>query len=126
MRICELKKEIDLIEYDFEEFRRKFPNLANEIEWQSQRIPIDSVRTDGKEAEKKTYLEQGFEPSAVDFIRRCDTEQQALEIINFLEERKEIEHEYAMRLRRQLIVMGLRSFGSKKRPGYYLQKVHVL
>lgn len=121
MKICD-RKEINLIEYSLEEFRRKFPNLAKEIEGGSESISIDSVRTDRKEAEKASHFAHGFEPSAVDFIRRCDTEQQALEIINFLEDRKEIEHEHAMRLRRQLTVLGLRSFGSKKFPGYYLRK----
>jgi hypothetical protein len=92
--------------------KKKFPHIAAELEEPS--VSFSSVRSDPKEAEKAS-----FEPTAVDFIRRCDTEEQALEIIDFLESRKEIHHDYADKLRKQLKERGLRSFGSKKKPGYY-------
>jgi len=58
-------------------------------------------------------------PDVIDFIRRCDNEEQAVEIIDFMEKRKEINSTYAQRLKRQLREKGVRSFGSKKKDDYY-------
>ncbi len=103
-----------------EEFRRKYPNLTGE--WGGAgTIEVQAVRTDVKEAEKATHANQGYEPTAVDFIRRCGTEQQALEVINFLEGQNKIGKSYAKRLRNQLTRKGLRSFGPKRNPGCYEQ-----
>lgn len=82
-------------------------------------ININAVRSSQKEAEKATHVEHGYEPTVIDFIRRCQTEDQALEIINFLEGRNEIEESYAKRLRAQLAERGLRSFGKHRGPGCY-------
>jgi hypothetical protein len=101
-----------------EEFRRKYPNLAREIGGKGT-IRINAVRSTVEEGEKAAHSNHGYEPTAVDYIRRCTTEEQALEIINFLESRKEIDDDYAKRLRRQLVEQGLSSFGSHKEPGYY-------
>jgi hypothetical protein len=60
-------------------------------------------------------------PDVIDFIRRCDDEQQAKEIINYMEKREEINREYAQKLRKQLNEKGVRSFGSKKENDYYLK-----
>lgn len=107
-------------EYTRDEFRRKFPNIAKEMGGAGT-IQISAVRTSVKEAEKVAHSLQGYEPTAVDFIRRCESDEQALEIIDFLERKGEIEPDYASRLRTQLVEQGLRSFGPKKNPGCYEQ-----
>jgi hypothetical protein len=100
------------------ELRRNYPNLAEE--WGGVgTVRIDAVRTSLKEAEKAAHSVQGYEPTTIDFIRRCENDDQALEIINFLEERGEIESSYARRLRIQLAEQGLRSFGKRRKPGCY-------
>jgi hypothetical protein len=63
-------------------------------------------------------------PDVIDFIRRCDTEEQAEEIIAYMEKRGEIEKQYAERLRKQLKDKGVRSFGPKKEENYYLKDSH--
>ncbi len=101
-----------------EEFRRRYPNLAKE--WgKAGTVKIQAVRTSVKEAEKVLHGLHGYEPTAVDFIRRCENDDQALEIINFLEEHGKIESGYARRLRVQLAERGLRSFGKRRKPGCY-------
>ena len=101
-----------------EEFRKRYPNLAKE--WGGTgTVKIQAVRTSVKEAEKTSHSLHGYEPTAVDFIRRCENDAQALEIINFLEEHREIESGYARRLRVQLTKRGLRSFGKRRKPGCY-------
>ncbi len=115
------------------EFLEKyFPHLASEIKsGRTKKIRIDAVRQDIREAERiaqpkprrmpEKYRFWGYEPTVIDFIRRCDTEEEALEVINYLEKKGEISREYAERLRKQLKEKGLRSFGTKKEPGYYFK-----
>lgn len=107
---------------DKETFKRLFPNLAKELESGENKISLNSVRTDiqvGEKAASKRFVH--YMPDAIDFIRRCDTEEQAEEIIAYLEKRGEIEQEYAEKLRKQLKEKGIRSFGSKKEENYYLK-----
>jgi hypothetical protein len=111
------------MEIDKKRFKRMFPHLAEELETKNHRIPINSVRSDLQIGEKSSS--RGFDtymPDVIDFIRRCDNEKQAKEIVSYLEKRKEISHEYARRLKKQLREKGVRSFGSKKEEGYYLRQ----
>jgi hypothetical protein len=103
-----------------DDFRKKFPNLVREM-GSTGTVQIDAVRTSAKEAEKATHSIHGYEPTVIDFIRRCESHKQALEVIDFLENQEEIEPGYAKRLRGQLVRLGLRSFGPKKNPGCYEQ-----
>ena len=107
-------------EFSKDEFRKKFPKIAQEMGGPGT-VRIGAVRTSSKEAEKVAHSVHGYVPSAVDYIRRCKTDEEALEIINFLEKKGDIEPEYANRLRTQLTRQGLRSFGAKKNPGCYEQ-----
>ncbi|HYA77137.1 MAG TPA: DUF2095 family protein, partial [Verrucomicrobiae bacterium] len=63
-----------------------------------------------------------FNPCVLDFIRRCETELQAEEIIAYLQKKGEITQEYAEKLRCQLKREGVRSFGSKKEEYYYFRE----
>ena len=65
------------------------------------------------------YRFAGYDPNAIDFIRRCDTEEEAIEIIIFLEKKGDLTSEQAQALRKQLLEKGLRSFGEKKEEGFY-------
>lgn len=108
---------------DKERFRKMFPHLAQEMEGKEHGITITSVRLDlptGEKASSKKFA--NYMPDVIDFIRRCDNEQQAEEIISYLEERREIGNDYAKRLRKQLKEKGVRSFGSKKEDDYYLKQ----
>ena len=105
-------------EYSWEEFRRLFPHLAREIEAKSMSLSINSIRSSPEYAERdaETHL-----PTAVDYLRRCDTEEQAREVIEYLLQRREINEEEAEKLLKQLEEKGVRSFGSRKTPGHYLR-----
>jgi len=107
---------------DREAVKRLFPNLAKELELDENEVPVNSIRTDsptGEKAVSESFVH--YMPDIVDFIRRCDTGQQAEEIISYMEKRGEIDKEYAHRLREQLKSKGVRSFGSKKESDYYLK-----
>jgi hypothetical protein len=108
------------MEVDKETFKKLFPNLAREMELGKSKVTINSVRTDLKVGEKAVSKKfEHYMPDVVDFIRRCDTEEQAKEIIDYMEKRGEITPEYAKKLRKQLKDKGVRSFGPKKEQGYY-------
>ncbi|MEM2896639.1 MAG: DUF2095 family protein [Candidatus Bathyarchaeia archaeon] len=105
------------------EFKKRFPNLARELENGVMRISIEAVRTDAKEGEKAVYSLKESAPTAIDFLRRCENEEQAEKTIDYLESKEDISKDYADRLRKQLREKGLRSFGSFKRDGHYLEKM---
>ncbi|MBS7624277.1 DUF2095 family protein [Candidatus Bathyarchaeota archaeon] len=108
---------------DREQFRKMFPNLAREIEGEGVKIRISSIRLDPVEGEKAVSKKfDGYNPDVIDFLRRCDTEEQAEEIIAYLERRGEVTSEYAAALRKQLKEKGVRSFGPKKEEAYYLRQ----
>lgn len=110
------------MEIDKESLRKTFPHIAEELESEKNRISINSVRSDsevGERAVAERFVH--YMPDVIDFIRRCDTEQQAEEIIAYLEKRGELSSEYARKLREQLREKGVRSFGTKKEAGYYFK-----
>ena len=124
---------------DKESLKKMFPNLYKELEQGEVKISIDSVRRNPQEAETETTKAaekevepkaakttpdklRHFNPTAVDFIRRCDTEAQAEEIIAYLQKKGEITEEYAEDLRRQLKRRSIRSFGPKKEENYYFRE----
>lgn len=108
---------------DKKEFKKMFPRLVEELENKEQKIGITSVRSDlktGEKASSRKFI--GYTPDVIDFLRRCDNEKQAKEIIGYLEKKGEISQEYARRLRKQLKKKGVRSFGTKKEKNYYLKR----
>jgi hypothetical protein len=111
-----------LVEAEKKSFKKMFPNLAKELAGGESTVPIDSVLTNPEEAEKSIADRvHNYNPTVVDFIRRCNTETEANEIIAYLEKRGEVTKEHAQQLRKQLKQKGLRSFGSKKEPDYYFK-----
>lgn len=108
--------------FNKETFKRLFPNLAKELEFSENKVAINSVRTDipaGEKAASKRFMH--YTPDVIDFIRRCGTEQQAEEIIGYMEKKGEIKKRYAKKLRKQLKEKGVRSFGPKKEENYYFE-----
>jgi len=127
---------------DKKSLKKMFPNLYEELETGEVKVPINAVRKNPFEAEAavegEEYVEyteeeittrtetpdilRHFSPQAVDFLRRCDTEAQAEEIIAYLHKKGEITEEYASDLRCQLKRDGVRSFGPKKEEYYYFKE----
>jgi hypothetical protein len=125
---------------DKRSLKKMFPHLYRELEEDSEnKISIDAVRADPDAAEKAAEIEdvceeefleptkaldklRHFNPSAVDFIRRCDTDAQAQEIISYLQKRGELTEEEAKELECKLKREGVRSFGSKKEENHYFKE----
>lgn len=130
---------------DKKDLKKLFPHLYEELESGEVKVPILGVRKNAAEAESEVSEEcacdecieeekdvppttespdklRHFNPQAVDFIRRCDTEAQVEEIITYLEKKGEITPEYAAQLHCQLKKEGVRSFGPKKEEYYYFRE----
>lgn len=117
-----LKKDAT-VETDKKSFKKMFPNLSKELEGGDSKVSIDAVRKDPEATEKAMPDKfRNHDPTVVDFIRRCDTEEQAEAIIAYLEKREELTEEDAAKLRKQLKRKGVRSFGSKKEEHYYFKQ----
>ncbi|PUA31386.1 MAG: hypothetical protein B9J98_06400 [Candidatus Terraquivivens tikiterensis] len=108
-----------MIDFEIEEFRRRFPNLYREIVQKKMSIRIDAQRDSEERAEEAMNVLRGGLPGPVDYIRRCDTDEEAIKLVDYLESRGEVTKEEADRLRKQIAEMGVRSFGPKKELGYY-------
>ncbi len=98
-----------------DEFKKRFPTLAKEMEKGKGKADLEFEVKPPKPQRRFA----GYDPDAIDFIRRCSDDEEALEIIEYLRGREEISVEEAERLCRQLEEEGLKSFGPKKEPGYY-------
>ena len=111
------------METDKKSFRKMFPNLFKELEARNGKVSIDAVRTDSDLADKPLSNKfRNYNPTVIDFLRRCDTEDQARAIIEYLEKRGELTKKYAEELGEQLKKGGVRSFGSRKEENYYFKK----
>ena len=111
------------MEIDEKEFKKLFPNLYREMNMKRMKISIDAIRVDQEEGEREAEKPRApTMPTPIDYLRRCDTDEEALEVIDYLERRGEISVEKANRLRKQVKKHGVRSFGSKKEWGYYSTK----
>ena len=125
---------------DKKSIKKIFPHLYEELESGEVKVPINSVRKNPLEAEEAAVTDKcdcteevtsctetpdklrHFNPSAADFIRRCDTEAQAEEIIAYLQKKGEISKENADQMRCQLKRDGVRSFGPKKEENHYFRE----
>ena len=111
------------MEIDKEKFKKKYPKIAEELEHGSNKIKIGSGKIEGepnKKDQNKGF--RGYNPSVIDFIRRCNKVEEVESIISYLEKRGEISEEYNREIREQIKERGIRSLGSKKRENYYFRK----
>ena len=108
-------------EYDRKEFEETFPALARELKGKGISMDAYRAQEEGKILEREEELMDfsGYNPTIIDFLRRCKTDEEALEIINWMEKRGEITHEMAKELRVTLVEKGVRAFGPKKEWGWY-------
>ena len=107
------------MEFESKKFKRMFPHLAEELDQQSMTLNSIFSKDEGQERETRlTEILRGYNPEVLDFLRRCNTLEEANEIIDYMEKQHQLSNEYAKKLRRQLKEKGVRSFGTKK-DGYY-------
>lgn len=103
-------------EYSIDEFKKKFPKLAEEI-------------FGGTAKKLELRVEMGFSdpwrgyvPTVIDYIRRCRTVEEALEVINYLLKHGELTQDEAKALESLLRSGGIEAFGGRKEDDYYYKQ----
>ncbi|MFX0024842.1 MAG: DUF2095 family protein [Candidatus Hermodarchaeota archaeon] len=124
------------IAYEKTELEKQFPNLMSEISNKKKSIKIDSVdfniesKSKAKNLTKtEDYKEDLINPGVIDFIRRCTNNSEALEILEYLLKRKEINLEFYKKLKNQIrkkdgLEKLIKDCGGLKKPGYYERKYY--
>ena len=124
------------IAYDRNQFENNFPNLITEITDKKKSVKIDSVNLEfeqpgeGKDQSKNRCVpKELINPEATDFLRRCSTKEEAIEILDYLLNRKELTvHEYEEYKKRISQKGGLENLieesGGFKKSGYYERKYY--
>ena len=119
------------IVYKKSELEKQFPNLMSEISIKKKSIKIDSVdfniesKNRAKNLNKtEDYKEDLNNPGVIDFIRRCNNNDEALEILDYLFKRNEISLEFYKKLKNQIrkkdgLKKLIKECGGPKKPGYY-------
>lgn len=119
------------IVYKKSELEKQFPNLMSEISIKMKSIKIDSVdfniesKNRAKNLNKtEDYKEDLNNPGVIDFIRRCNNNDEALELLDYLFKRNEISLEFYKKLKNQIrkkdgLKKLIKECGGPKKPGYY-------
>jgi hypothetical protein len=122
------------IGYDTEEFKRQFPQLMQELSEKKKSLKIEGVdyeieqqNVESRENQNTKYCEDLHNPSVIDFIRRCTKVEDALKILDYLLERKELDFQDYNMLKNQINEEGgleklISDCGGLKTPGYYERK----
>jgi len=101
-------------EFEIEEFKKRFPHLAEEI-----------LSGKTKSIRLKVYIIdpwRGYVPTVVDYIRRCKTIEEAFEVLDYLVKRNELSLEEAEKYRELLRNGGIEAFGGRKEDNYYYKE----
>jgi len=102
------------VEYEREDFQNSFPHLTGELDTKKSHSGIEIGGV--------SYTKMAPEdPKVIDFVLRCSTDEEAIEVINFLEKRNEITSIEADRTRKQIESEGITSFGPRRTSNYYEQ-----
>ena len=124
------------VEYDKEEFQSKFPHLMEELSNKEQSIQIDSITSEIEKAwddtpsrREKKIPNELTNPGAIDFLRRCTTNEEAFEIIDFLLQRNELTREQYDEFYGKIVQEGglqklIEESGGLKKTGYYERKYY--
>jgi len=102
------------MEYDREEFKRKFPHLHKELEELEEEALTQAELQDANRDSLNGHI-----PDVISYIRRARTDSEAVEIVNYLRKRGEISEEHSRTLLKHIQEEGVRSFGSLRTWGHY-------
>lgn len=102
-----------MIEYDLDEFKKRYPHIAKELE---EKVGVRSLSKLIKDDEPP------FIPTAIDYLRRCKTLEEAREVLNYLVSIGELKADERQFFEEVLSNKGLESLGPRKEFGYYSEK----
>ena len=120
------------IAYDKEELETYFPHLFSEITEKKKTIKMESVELEidpPTKVQKEAIPEELTNPGAIDFIRRCKTNEEAIEILDYLLKKEDITLNKYNELKNLILQEGgleklINESGGFKDKGYYLDKYY--
>lgn len=124
------------ISYDKEELEEFVPHLINELSEKKNTLKMDSVNLeieDIKEEEDQInnniIPKELINPGVIDFIRRCKTKDEAIEILDFCLKHEEIGRNEYEKYKSIIMQKGgldkiIKESGGRKDPGYYERKYY--
>ena len=137
----DLKKKLEVIDedglkiaYDKDDLERQFPQLMHELSDNKKSLKIKGIDYEIEQSEEKNKevqtsnnCEDILNPGAIDFIRRCKNREDALEILEYLLERNELNIQDYNSLKNRIKEEGgfekfIAECGGLKTPGYYERK----
>jgi len=129
-------KEGLTVSYKKEEILEHFPYLIKEISEKIKSIKINSIdcqieqiHKENFQTSKNTYPNELYNPGVIDFIRRCSKKEDAINILDYLMKRNEINKEDYKSYKNIISQEGgleriINESGGLKRPGYYMRKYY--
>ncbi len=129
-------KEGLTVSYKKEEFLEHFPSLIKEISEKKKSIKINAINGQNEqihkeksEISKNVYPSELYNPEAIDFIRRCSNKEDAINILDYLMKRNEIDKEDYKSYKNIISQEGgleriINESGGLKKPGYYMRKFY--
>jgi hypothetical protein len=105
------------MEFNEREFKRKFPHLYEELEDSPVAEEDDSESAEPEDTQPDSSSE--YPPEIRSYIRRARTNDEAVEVVNYLKKRGELSEKHARSLLKQINEQGVRSFGNLKTWGFY-------
>ncbi|MFO8019288.1 MAG: DUF2095 family protein [Promethearchaeia archaeon] len=131
------------IGYDKDEFEKFFPSLSKEIARGKRSLKIEGIDLEVEEEKKKEKEKQKrkqenkssdppdelVNPGVTDFLRRCKTKGEAIEILDYLLKREEISKTQHKKILKKISTKGglkryIEESGGFKKPGYYIRKYY--
>lgn len=117
------------------ELEEIFPNLTSEINEGKKSIKISSIEkeeflgiNESDNFEIK-YEENLSNPGVIDFLRRCSTSEEAMEILEYINARKELTNDFFNYLKERIsqeqgLIKLIDECGGPKKIGYYIYKFY--
>ena len=124
------------ISYHKDEFIELFPHLLKELSQKKKSIKIGSINHQVDQIHKEEvqlsnnyYPRELYNPGVIDFIRRCSKKEDAIEILDYLMNRNEINEEDYKSYKNIILQEGgleqlINESGGLKQPGYYIRKYY--
>ncbi|MFX0035075.1 MAG: DUF2095 family protein [Candidatus Hermodarchaeota archaeon] len=125
------------VSYNNENLKQLFPHLLKEMAENTKIIKINS-NINGNFLKNipehkninKIYPNELYNPTAIDFIRRCTKKEEAIAILDYLLKRNEISEKDYNKYRNIIsneegLNQLIKESGGQKQPGYYMRKYYM-
>ncbi len=109
------------------DIQKHFPALFNELNSKEMSLGISEVEkgfeVSSEDIKQESDLDtdplKNYDPDVYDFLARAKTDDEGIEIVNFLAKQNQISHDLAQELTEKIKSSGIRSISSERKADYY-------